>query len=307
MAATEIRPNLYFVQRGYLNANHFVWRGDRPVLIDTAYRPHFDRTEGILRDLGVDPAAVALIVTTHCHCDHIGGNRRIQELSGCEVALHRIGKHFMDVRDTWSTWWRYYDQEADFFTATRALEDGDEIPIGPYRFRVIYTPGHSADGTVLYCAEEKLLISSDALWERDIPVMTLRVEGSRTLFDALDSLEKLRRLDVSTVFPGHGSPFDDMASAIARSRKRLRIYLERPEQLGRDQLKRIIVYTLLMRPGADAATFFDRLMATVWFPETCDFFFQRAYRRTYDEILSGLMGRGVITRSGNRLFAAVAA
>lgn len=307
MTATEIRPDLFFVQRGYLNANHLVFRGDRPVLIDTAYLSHFDRTERIIGSLGVDLARVERIVATHCHCDHIGGNRRIQERSGCEIVLHPIGKHFIDARDDWSTWWRYYDQEAEFFTNTRALEDGEIVPIGPYRFQVIYTPGHSADGVVLYCAEEKLLISSDTLWERDIPVMTLRVEGSRTLFDALGSLEKLRRLDVRTVCPGHGSPFEDMPAAMARSEKRLRSYLERPEELGHDQLKRIMVYTLLMRPGADVEGFFDRLMATAWFPETCDFFFRGDYRRTYDEILSGLVERGILARIDGRLFTSVAA
>ena len=307
MMAVEILPNLFFVQRGYLNANHFVYCADRPVLIDTAYLPDFGETERVICGLGVDLGRVSLIINTHCHCDHIGGNRRIQDLSGCDIALHRVGKHFIDARDDWSTWWRYYGQEAEFFDCTRGLADGDVVPVGSHEFRVLYTPGHSADGIVLYCAEEKLLISSDALWEKDIPVMTLRVEGSRALFDALDSLEKIRRLDVRTVYPGHGAPFSDAASAIARIEKRLRAYLSRPEELGNDQLKRIIVYTLLMRPGADGETFFDRLMATVWFPETCNFFFNREYRRKYDETVSGLMARGILVCTGGKLFTAVAA
>jgi len=307
MTVAEILPNLFLIQRGYLNANHFVFRGDRPVLIDTAYLPHFDQTQQIISALGVDLARVALIVNTHCHCDHIGGNRRIQELSGCEIALHRVGKHFIDTRDDWATWWRYYDQEAEFFSCTRGVEDGDVIAVGPYEFRVIFTPGHSADGIVLYNSAHKILISSDALWERDIPVMTLRVEGSRTLFDALDSLEKIRRLEVRRVFPGHGRPFADLPAAVVRSERRIRAYIERPEELGNDQLKRIVVYTVLMRPGADCTTFFDRLIATVWFPETCDFFFRRAYRRKYDETLSGLFGRGILACTGGKLFTTVAA
>jgi glyoxylase-like metal-dependent hydrolase (beta-lactamase superfamily II) len=307
MTVVEMLPDLFFVQRGYLNANHFVCRADRPVLIDSAYLPHFDQTEKILSGLGVDLGRVSLIINTHCHCDHIGGNRRIQDLSGCDIALHRVGKHFIDARDDWSTWWRYYGQEAEFFDCTRGLADGDVVPVGSHEFRVLYTPGHSADGIVLYCAKDKLLISSDALWEKDIPVMTLRVEGSRTLLDALDSLEKLRRLDIRVVYPGHGGPFGDPASAIARSEKRLRTYLSRPEELGNDQLKRIMVYTVLMRAGADCDTFFDRLMATVWFPETCDFFFNREYRRKYEETISGLLGRGILACTGGKLFTPVAA
>ena len=306
MTVAEILPDLFFVQRGYLNANHFVFRGDRPVLIDTAFLPHFDQTQQILSGIGVDLGRVGLIVNTHCHCDHIGGNRRIQELSGCEIALHRVGKHFIDSHDDWATWWRYYEQAAEFFTCTRGLEDGDVISVGPYEFRVIYTPGHSADGIVLYNAGHKILISSDALWEKDIPVMTVRVEGSRSLLDALDSLDKIRGLEAHRVFPGHGPPFADLPTAVAQSERRIRAYLKQPEELGNDQLKRIVVYTVLMHPGVDFHTFFDRLMATVWFPETCGYFFKREFRRKYDETLSGLLGRGILTCTGGKLFTTVA-
>jgi len=33
----EIMKDLFFVERGYLNGNHFVYRGTKPVLIDTGY------------------------------------------------------------------------------------------------------------------------------------------------------------------------------------------------------------------------------------------------------------------------------
>jgi glyoxylase-like metal-dependent hydrolase (beta-lactamase superfamily II) len=294
MAVLEILPNLFFIQRGYLNANHFVYRDERPVLIDTGYLGDAEQTLRSLHALGVRPERTELIVSTHSHCDHIGANRRIQEASGCGVALHRVGRHFIERRDDWSTWWRYYGQAAEFFDCTRSLEDGDVLGVGPYEFEVIYTPGHAADGIVLYNRRERLLISSDTLWESDIPVITLRVEGSRALFDALTSLERLERLDVRMVCPGHGRPFTDLKAAVTRSRARLRSYLERPEDLGSDQVKRIIVYTVLMHPGIDAASFFAHLMGTAWFPETCDLFFGGDYQGAYDRAMAGLLGRGIL-------------
>jgi hypothetical protein len=60
-----------------------------------------------------------------------------------------------------------------------------------------------------------------------------------------------------------------------------------------------------MHPGLDAHTFFDRLMTTVWFPETCDFFFNRQYRRKYDQTLTGLLDRGILACSNGRLFTPV--
>ena len=178
MQPLEIMEDLFFIQRGYLNGNHFAYRGERPVLIDTGYIADFTVTEESIESLGVDLSQTGLIVNTHCHCDHIGGNKIVQDRSSCEIAVHRIGKYFIDSRDDWSTWWRYYHQEAAFFDCTRAVEDGDVLWIGPHAFKVIYTPGHASDGIVLYNVEEKVLISSDTLWEEDMAAITIRVEGS---------------------------------------------------------------------------------------------------------------------------------
>ena len=52
---------------------------------------------------------------------------------------------------------------------------------------------------MLYNSQEKILISSDTLWESDMAVMTLRIEGSRALFQMQESLEKLELLDVKIV------------------------------------------------------------------------------------------------------------
>jgi glyoxylase-like metal-dependent hydrolase (beta-lactamase superfamily II) len=101
------------------------------------------------------------------------------------------------------------------------LEDGDVVDIGPYAFRLIYTPGHASDGVVLYNEKNKMLISSDTLWERDMAVLNIRVEGSTASHRMLDSLEKLEPLEVKMAYPGHGLPFSDFRGAIRRSRIRI--------------------------------------------------------------------------------------
>ena len=301
MAAVEILDNLFFVERGYLNGNHFIYRSEEPVLIDTAYKADFEETAGHLGRLGIDPARVRLIINTHCHCDHLGGNKIIQDLSGCEIALHRIGRHFIDTHDDWSTWWRYFVQEADFFRCTKVLEDGDMVSIGPHEFQVIYTPGHAIDGTVLYNRREKLLISSDTLWESDMAVMNVRVEGSGALFAMMDSLDKLARLDVRIVYPGHGAPFTNMHAALARARKRLKGFLENRQSVGNDLIKKIIVYTLMMRREVEEEGFFPYLMGTPWFVETTDFYFDGEYHPKYEEIMASFLRRGIVKRESGKL------
>lgn len=305
MHPVEILKDLYFIERGFLNANHFVYRSENPILIDTAYIADFDETAGLIEQLGVKLSDVQLIVSTHCHCDHIGGNKQIQDQSGCDIALHKIGKYFIDTRDDWATWWKYYNQEAEFFDATTALNDGDALAIGPHDFEVIHTPGHAAEGIVLYNRKARLLISSDTLWKNDMALMTLRIEGSAALFQMLESLEKLESLDVRMVYPGHGPPFKDMQKAISRTRERLNHFLKHRNQLGLDVLKKIMIYTLMMRKAADNGSFFDDLMKTHWYKETVDLYFNGKYRATYEAVMQDFLKRGIVREENDQIYTIV--
>lgn len=305
MANNEILQDLFFIERGYLSGNHFVYRSEAPVLIDTGYISGFPQTEKIISGLGVNLSDVSLIISTHTHCDHIGGNHIIQQQSGCDIALHKFGKHYIDTRDDWSTWWRYYNQRADFFTCTRALEDGEMITLGPHEFQVIYTPGHASDGIVLYNHREKILISSDTLWESDMAVMTLRVEGSTALFHMLQSLQKLEALDVKIVYPGHGKPFANMKKALSKCNKRIEYYLLHRDKIGEDLIKKIIVYTLLMEKRVREQTFFPYLMETHWFKETVDLYFNSEYEVKYTEIMNMFFKKGIIKQKNGDLFTTV--
>jgi glyoxylase-like metal-dependent hydrolase (beta-lactamase superfamily II) len=172
MAALEILKDFFFIERGFTNGNHFVYKSERPILIDT--------------------------------------------------------------RDDWSTWSRYFHQEAAFFNCTQAMEDGETIAIGPYAFQVIHTPGHASDGIVLYSKKHGVLISSDTLWERDMAVMNIRVEGSAAVLRMPASLDRIEGLDIDIVYPGHGAPFKDMKKAISRSRNRLKDDIAHQEKIGTD-------------------------------------------------------------------------
>lgn len=301
MKPVEILDNLFFCRRGFLNGNHFICRSDPPVLIDTAYHDGLEETLALIRSLDIDPASISSILNTHTHCDHIGGNRAIQEMSGCDIVLHAVGKHFIESRDDWATWWRYYHQKADFFTPTRGLADGDEVRIGDHRFRVFHTPGHAADGIVLYNPDHRLLISSDTLWGKDMAVVTQRVEGSLALFQLKAALERLSELDIRIIYPGHGDPFTDGAGAISRNLDRIDGYLTDRRALGFDLLKKITVYTLLMNQPMEADTFRDHLFGTIWYPETVDFYFDGEYDRMYEWLMAELTDKGVVVRENEVL------
>ncbi|MGD8741286.1 MAG: hypothetical protein PVG34_13305, partial [Desulfobacterales bacterium] len=152
---------------------------------------------------------------------------------------------------------------------------------------------------------ERLLISSDTLWKNDMAVMNLRVEGSAAPFQMLESLEKLESLNVQMVYPGHGPPFKDMPKALAKARKRLHHFLNHRDQLGLDLLKKIMIYTLMMRKTVDNGSFFDDLMQTHWYRETVDLYFNGEYRAKYEALMQDFCKRGIVKAKHDKIFTTV--
>ena len=302
--AIEIGPNLHFVERGWLNGNHFVYNGPEPALIDTAYSTGLAETLKALSDLGVEPGAVKRIILTHVHSDHVGGVAPIQEASGCQVWLHPISRHHIETRNSWATWWYYYDQEARFFATHKSLEEGDTVSLGEMSFRVVHTPGHSSGMIALFEPESRILISGDALWEGDLGVMTPRIEGLDCVFRALGSLDKLAALKAEVIYPGHGGPIREVEAALEGARSRLRYYLEEPKAQGRDQIRKIIIFTLLMKGGLPAGSLFDNIMEAPWFGETVKLFFgNERPRPIFDQAIEELIKKGAVIAEGALLFA----
>ncbi|MFH1980380.1 MAG: hypothetical protein ABIL58_00920 [Pseudomonadota bacterium] len=76
--------------------------------------------------------------------------------------------------------------------------------------------------------------------------------------------------------------------------------------MGRDLLKKIMVYTLLMRGPVPASDFYQQLKGTVWFPETVALYFDGDTQACYSEVLDGLTRRGIILNRDGLLSTTVA-
>jgi hypothetical protein len=66
MQPVEILKDLYFIERGFLNANHFVYRSENPILIDTAYIADFDETAGATTSGAINVFKINPTVILHC-------------------------------------------------------------------------------------------------------------------------------------------------------------------------------------------------------------------------------------------------
>ena len=128
---------------------------------------------------------------------------------------------------------------------------------------------------------------------------TVRVEGNAAVYQTQKSLEKLSRLEVDTVCPGHGPWFTDFEAAVGRSDKKIGAYLADRRLVGTDVLKKITVYTVLMKQAVPVEGFFDQLVATTWFTETVDLYFESRYRAMYEQIIGDFVARGILRIEGD--------
>jgi glyoxylase-like metal-dependent hydrolase (beta-lactamase superfamily II) len=83
------------------------------------------------------------------------------------------------------------------------MVEGDEIEVGDYLFRCVETPGHSPGHMCLYEASKKVLVCGDHILFDITPNITHWEQLDNSLKHYLTNLEKVYKLDVNLVLPGH--------------------------------------------------------------------------------------------------------
>lgn len=94
------------------------------------------------------------------------------------------------------------------------LEDGYKFNVDKLEFTVILTSGHTPGHTCLYLEKEKLLFSGDHILFDITPNITSWLRVKDSLRNYIESLEKIKKLEITKTFPGHRATSDDVYSRI---------------------------------------------------------------------------------------------
>ncbi|MFL5786464.1 MAG: MBL fold metallo-hydrolase [Flavisolibacter sp.] len=144
-----------------------------------------------------------ILLNTHCHLDHIFGNRFIQKTFGLTLHLHKLEKPVLDLGPTQGQLWQLpfdnYDGELIF------LEEGDTVKLGNDELEVLFTPGHSPGSISFYSKENKFVISGDVLFSGSVGRTDLPGGDFSTLEQSIRSKLYTLPPDVE-VYSGHGEP-----------------------------------------------------------------------------------------------------
>jgi len=141
------------------------------------------------------------LLNTHCHLDHIFGNRFVQKTFGLPLYLHKLEKPVLEYGPTSGQLWQLpfdnYDGELNF------LDEGQVVQIGEDRLHILFTPGHSPGSISFYSQANKFVISGDVLFQGSIGRTDLPGGDFTILEESIKT--KLYTLPGDViVYPGHG-------------------------------------------------------------------------------------------------------
>jgi hydroxyacylglutathione hydrolase len=256
---------LHFFQRIYPSANMVLVRGSRPVLVDTGFGSDLPLTEQLLRAADVAPERLHLIINTHYHCDHIGGNSALQQRYHLPIAAHRWDAALINQRDAEACSATWLDQPIEPYQIDRPLAEGDEIDSGETVLQVLHTPGHTLGHISLYAPRERVLICGDAVHGDDVAWIGVFREGAGALQRALETLDRLAKLPLQWACSGHGAPMHQPLTSIDQARRRYEKWLGDPEKLGWHACKRIFTYQVMIRGGLRESELTASLLRQPWF------------------------------------------
>jgi glyoxylase-like metal-dependent hydrolase (beta-lactamase superfamily II) len=218
---------------------------DQCALIDSGYCTHSEQTlvlvESVLRGRPLD-----LLINTHLHSDHVGGNAALQARYPAVQTLIPPGHaQYVAEWDTERLTYKPTGQNCPQFRFDATLQPGTEVRLGDLAWQVHAAPGHDTHSVILFEPISRTLVSADALWQRGFGVVFPELDGDDAFHEVAQTLDVIEALQPLLVIPGHGAPFADVPEALARARQRLDGFVADPARHLQHAAKVLLKFKLL--------------------------------------------------------------
>ncbi|MER5404671.1 MBL fold metallo-hydrolase [Streptomyces sp. NPDC002769] len=286
-------------QRPFPDANLLLLQGRQPALVDSGFVGHAAETASWARAHGGD---VGLVVNTHWHSDHVGGNALLQA-GGAGIAAGAPEAEAISRRDPGCCTAEYLDQPVAPYTVDMPLDGGEVLRLGEADWEVIRTPGHTPGHLALWQPEERLLVVGDALSDYDVGRVNLALDGAGAATAALDSLHRIAGLAPRVVLPSHGPVPADPTAAFSTALRRAQRLVDDPAGALWYGARRIFAFALMIRDGIPADEVEPYLHARAWVTDAARLL-DLTPEVLANELVTSMLGSGAVVRREGRLHAA---
>jgi hydroxyacylglutathione hydrolase len=141
------------------------------------------------------------LLNTHCHLDHVLGNKWVYDTFDLELFLHPNEEQVLNSAPQSAKMWglpfENYEGPLHF------LENDDAIKFGKNELKVLLAPGHSPGSICFYCNAQKFVIGGDVLFKDSIGRTDLPGGNYTVLIQSIQQQLFVLPDDV-IVYPGHG-------------------------------------------------------------------------------------------------------
>jgi glyoxylase-like metal-dependent hydrolase (beta-lactamase superfamily II) len=297
----ELAPGLTVLERGWLSSNNILFQGsDATALVDSGYCAHADQTVALVRQ-ALAGRTLDLLLNTHLHGDHCGGNAALQ--SAYPTIQTRIPPGQADHVRNWDPVALTYvptGQQCPRFTIDALLEPGSEVLLGDRHWQVHAAPGHDAHSVILFEPHSRNLISADALWENGFGVIFQELEGEHAFDDVARTLDVIESLRPLVVIPGHGKVFTGVGQSLANARRRLDSFVRDPTRHAAHAAKVLLKFKLLELQHLELTEFARWAAGTPYFVLVHRLWFSDVDLITWIEQLADeLVRSGAASRDGD--------
>lgn len=234
------------LERGWLSSNNVLVSGrDGSAMVDSGYCSHAPQTLALVGH-ALGPRKLDVLVNTHLHSDHCGGNAALQARYPTLRTLIPPGEaEAVRAWDEDKLSYKATGQACPHFDFDATLRPGETLNLAGLEWDVHAAPGHDPHAVLLFQPDARLLISGDALWEKGFGIVFPEMRGEPSFDEVAATLDLIERLKPECVIPGHGPIFCDVENALRIARERLEAFVRFPEKHARHAIKVLIKFKLL--------------------------------------------------------------
>ena len=254
------------LERGWLSSNNILVCGrDSCALVDSGYVSHAEQTislvEAVLAGRKLD-----VLVNTHLHSDHCGGNAALQDSYPDLITLIPPGlsEHVRNW-DPQALTYTPTGQNCPQFQFNAVMTPGTEVKLGDLSWQIHAAPGHDPHSVILFEPNSRVLLSADALWESGFAIVFPELEGSEAYHEVEQTIDLIESLSPKIVIPGHGPAFSGIQTALVAARKRLEGFVANPAKHARYAVKVLLKFKLLEAQTIELPLFIAWALATPYF------------------------------------------